>query len=223
MPPGPTRATVALLALVPGAVSCTTPDFRFRSDVPAPDASVLDGGTDADAADAAPPPPAQPIPPIELEAGDFATACNAISGGTARVFTYVGRPTTGPKHCYVYFASDPHRRTWMEARTACGAITGKTPVRVAHLATFPTEDEAVSLQNDFFRAGQIPWIGLVLTNASAPTAKASFTWVTNEPVIYDGWVAGTPGGGTCVTWAGASRWSDAMCETQKGFLCELDE
>src|SRR5690348_3063915 len=110
-------------------VGCTTPDFRFAS---ADDASTppTDGEADAGVdADAAPPPPATPIAPIVLAEGDFGDACNALNGGASRVFTHVWKPASSPRHCWLYFASDPHRRTWAEAKTACGVVTTNMPAR----------------------------------------------------------------------------------------------
>jgi hypothetical protein len=232
---GPRRRALAVsLAAATYAIltACSAPEYRFAStSVPEGGLPTTDGAPDTDTdavVDAStdmtsePPPPAAPLDPIVV-GGDggasFSADCNAVTN----VYAFVGTDDVAKRHCYLYFPSAPYKRTWPEAKVACGAITTPSPQRVAHLATFPGVVEANAVQTAF-KSGQVPWIGLELTVPSAPTAKDSFHWVTGEPNGYDGWSAGAPSGaGLCVAWAGNSRWDDVPCETGKGLLCELDE
>jgi hypothetical protein len=233
------RRSIVALAGCAGAyayavlVACSAPEYRFASTAGVPESgpgvdATTDGGPGADTTIAdvvsEPPPPATPLDPIVV-GGDggtsFSTDCNAVT--TPQVFTFVATDDAGKRHCYLYFPNNPYRRTWPEAKVACGAITTPSPQRVAHLATFPGVALATAVQAAF-KSGQAPWIGLELTVPSAPASKDSFHWVTGEPNGYDGWVTGAPSGtGNCVGWAGDSRWGDLPCTNEKGLLCELDE
>lgn len=228
------RALAVSLAATAYAVlvACSAPEYRFagttvvpEGGLPLPD-GALDGSLDTSITDAIsePPPPAAPLEPIVV-GGDggasFTADCNAVTA--TKVYSFAGTDDVGKRHCYLYFPNDPYRRTWPEAKVACGVITTPSPPRTAHLATFPGSIEANAVQAAF-RSRQIPWIGLELTVPSAPTAKDSFHWVTGEPNGYDGWVAGAPSGsGLCVAWAESARWGDVPCTAEKGLLCELDE
>jgi hypothetical protein len=127
----------------------------------------------------------------------------------------------------MYFAANPYRRSWPEAKVACGAIKASAIGRTAHFATFFSEDEAIGLQGTF-QNNQVPWIGLELVvpdGGVAPAApkKADYAWVTGEPFGYDGWFEGRPVEAGCVAWVGDKKWSEQGCAAAKGFVCELDE
>lgn len=224
----------ALLAAWALPAACTAPDFGFAPvDAGGAPDDAADTDTDVDA-DGAIPPPATPIDPIAVDGADLGAACAAAAqmarladaGADAAArpaFAYTWAPDAGRAHCYLYFANDPYGRSWPESRALCGSVSTTNPSRAGHLATFPSADEALAMQANF-RAGQVPWLGLALSDdAAPPTEKSSFAWVTGEPFGYDGWAAGTPAGAPCVAWFANAQWSDFACERRKGVLCELDE
>jgi hypothetical protein len=225
---GRERVAAVLGGVLMAALSCSSPDYRFRSNVdsgttttnlPPPDSGTEAGPADAGESHDADASGAPPIEPLVLPAGDIGDVCRAVN--VYRVYPFMCDDGTR-RHCHLFFANEPYRRSWPDANAACARISRADPPRLGHLATLSKMEEAMGVQN-YFQGGQIPWIGLLLTPGAPPTDKASFTWITGEPVTHDGWAAGTPAGEACVAYSGGGQWSDVACDVARGFLCEIDE
>jgi hypothetical protein len=67
------------------------------------------------------------------------------------------------------------------------------------------------------------WIGLV-KDASLPSEKSSFHWITGEPsLVYDNWAMGDPNGGhNCARMKADGMWADQACTNAYGAICERE-
>lgn len=209
------------LFLIIVLVACSSPDYKFASsssitpDASSSPSSPTDAGADVSNAsvDAAVT-PAPPIDPIDLAGDDIVQACAAVATAENRIFTF-----SDNKVCYLFFASTPFGRSWQDAKLAC--LNVRRRGQNGKLASIETEGEAIRIQ-DFFRSGQIPWIGLELLPGRDANDKGSFRWLSGSDQTYDGW-ATTPSGSACVAWQGDAKWADVSCDSQRGFLCEISD
>lgn len=159
------------------------------------------GGDDVDAADDVPPPDAEPIVPD-------ARPCVE---GDARVRD----PATGT--CYAYFGT---LTSWGNAAVACTGLGG-------HLAVPTSAAEnglILPLPTDLLNAPDV-WLG-----GSDQVSEMTWTWVTNEPFVFDNWRAGEPNDGNSDTVAEdcmvleadmSGTWDDRGCGSTRPYICEL--
>jgi hypothetical protein len=113
-------------------------------------------------------------------------------------------------HCYFL---DLTPRTFLDARNACTA-------EGAHLVTINSYEE------DTFAAsitiGLEAWMGLTRDPPSNPKLRASFKWITGEPMLVDAWRGSEPdGSGQCARRTGTG-WADAGCAETFVAICERE-
>jgi hypothetical protein len=113
-------------------------------------------------------------------------------------------------HCYFLVATP---KTFADARSACTAAT-------AHLAAITSANEQAAIAN--LAGARDAWIGL-RKDAAAPSTRSSFTWVTGELSLFDGWAPEDPNGGhNCARVRADRLWGDNPCDSPYAFVCERE-
>lgn len=160
------------------------------------------GDIDAAGGDDQPPPDAEVIPPD-------ARPCDQGD-------TRVRDPDTGV--CYAYFNT---LISWGSAQVACTGLGGTLAV--------PTSlDEnglILPLPTDLLNSPDI-WLG-----ASDQVSEMTWSWVTNEPFVFDNWRTGEPNDGNsdtvtedCMVLEAdtvVGTWDDRPCGRLYPYICEL--
>ena len=133
---------------------------------------------------------------------------------TSSAFTCSGCVITCPSgqikdpathHCYELVTA--LAATWSDAQTACVA-------KGAYLAAINS-----SLEN-----------GLLLASVGAPlwiggSRGGSFRWINTDPFCYLNWSGNVPSQGQkldCVVMQSNGTWTNEVCDTKKGYVCEHD-
>jgi len=101
-------------------------------------------------------------------------------------------------------------RSWSSASDACDVLGG-------HLVVFESEEEHMFLADRF--AGEA-WIG-----ASYHPQLDDFGWGPNEPFTFTAWDADEPSDGAeepCVSRDDDAHWDSEDCDTELGWICEID-
>ena len=134
-----------------------------------------------------------------IDAADAGVACDPVSE----------LPFGG--HCYSVVTT-PHG--FLDARKACAATAG------AHLVTINAYEEDTFVSS--ITIGLEAWMGLTRDPPSNPKLRASFKWITGEPMIVDAWRGSEPDGtGECARHT-ATGWADAGCTETYAAICERE-
>lgn len=133
---------------------------------------------------------------------------------TAVAFTCSGCVVTCPagqiedpvtRHCYEIVTA--FAATWTDAQTACAAKGG-------YLAAINSSIENGLLQPS---VGVPMWIG--------GSRGSAFRWINTDPFCYLNWSGNVPSPGPkldCVTMQPNGTWTNEVCDTKKGYVCEHD-
>jgi hypothetical protein len=119
----------------------------------------------------------------------------------------------GQVHCYWLRTT---KETQAEASLECGAEGG-------YLATIHSVEENSHVLT--LATGNLPvWIGMrcdISSSSSCASSKSNYTWLTNEPLTYDGWGVGEPSGGRGTAMHVDGTWhSYHSTDNEYSFVCE---
>jgi hypothetical protein len=155
-------------------------------------------------------------PPVTADPNDAGEAGSSSDGSAtndASTSCVGGDTRTLDGHCYFLLSN---RMTQPDAKAACQAAG-------AHLLT-ESSDAEHALADDL--ASGDHWIGLESEgmdgNEPLSVQRATFKWVTNEPVLVDYWAPDSPDEmGRCVALIG-DEWNDRRCDETNRAICERE-
>ncbi len=115
-------------------------------------------------------------------------------------------------HCY-FIVAGPN--AFGDARAACAAAS--PPAHLVAITSASEQAAAIALGGP-----RELWIGLRKATTD-PSTRASFKWITGEPVTYNGWAPEDPNGGhDCARLRSDGLWGDFPCSTTLPGICERE-